>query len=637
MQASTAALALLRGAHLLALLLSLGTLVTLVTVAPRASSGSDTAIRRARQRLLHLARLAAAAALVTGCAWLVMQAIAIGSPSGPSQAVSVLWVVVHRTRFGQAVTVRLVCIVLALPLLRRQRWSQIAALGLTLAAVSIQGTVGHVGAVGGTTGDGLVASEALHLMAAGAWLGALPPLLLLLAMLPPRDAAAAYRRFSPIGLSAVLLLIGTALAQAPALIGDIPGLFGTAYGHIALVKIGLFLLLLGLAVTNRFALTARLEGATPGAARRQMGASVAVETALGMAVVLAASFLASGVPALHEQPTWPFAWRPSLAALIDPDLRREVANALIAIGVATAVAVLGLPWRRLRWPALAVAAVVFWLAVPHLNLLLVEAYPTSYYTSPTGFSADSIVRGATLYRANCADCHGTSGRGDGPRAGLPVHPADLTAQHLWEHSDGDLFWWLTDGIDAPEGGMAMPGFVATLSADDRWALIDYMRAHNAGTAMAAGDAWPVPIRAPSVPIDCDGVAGEETGDLRGAVLRVIADASRQMPRLAPVPAQDGVPTIIMRLSPNGTARPAPGECVAATPSAWPAYAVLAGLDPAALGGTEFLVDPASWLRAVWRPDRSGGWATQDRLIAEIRQICTHPIANQEAGTHAHHH
>jgi putative copper export protein/mono/diheme cytochrome c family protein len=637
MDATTALLAVLRGVHLLALLLLLGTLVTLVAIALPAAACEGSPLALARRHLLTLARWAAAAALLSGCAWLIMQATVIGAADNVPQALSVFWVVVHTTRFGHVMVIRLALIGLALPLLRRPRWCQAVGLGLVVLSAALQGLLGHAGAFRGTEGHALIASEALHLAAAGSWLGALPPLVLLIATLPPPEAAAMCRRFSPIGLAAVLVLTGTALAQATVLIGNVPALVGTSYGNIALIKLGLFLLLLGLALTNRFALTTRLDR-NESTARRWMLRSVIAETGVGMGAVLAASFLAASVPALHEQPTWPFAWRPSLAAMADPDLRREVVNALIAIGAAVVVAILGLVWRKLRWPALAIAAVMLWFALPHLDLLWVTAYPTSYYTSPTDFAADSIARGATLFPANCAACHGAAGHGDGPRAAqLPERPADLTAPHLWAHADGELFWWLTDGIEAPEGGTAMPGFGKTLSADDRWALIDYIRAHNAGTAMVAADAWPVPVRAPEVPIDCNGVAGDDSTELTGSVLRVIADSSPSDPTTVPIPPQHGVRTITLRLSPDGTVRPGPGECVAATPEAWPAFAILAGLDPNVLGGTEFLVDPRGWLRALWRPGEPGIARTQDQLITAIRQIITHPVTAQEAGAHAHHH
>jgi hypothetical protein len=39
-------------------------------------------------------------------------------------------------------------------------------------------------------------------------------------------------------------------------------------------------------------------------------------------------------------------------------------------------------------------------AVPHLDLLFVAAYQSSYFTSPTEFAATAIVHGAKLYAAN---------------------------------------------------------------------------------------------------------------------------------------------------------------------------------------------------------------------------------------------
>ncbi len=45
-----------------------------------------------------------------------------------------------------------------------------------------------------------------------------------------------------------------------------------------------------------------------------MRVSIAAEMVLGALVVIAAAFLASLTPGTHEQPVWPFAWRPSLAA-----------------------------------------------------------------------------------------------------------------------------------------------------------------------------------------------------------------------------------------------------------------------------------------------------------------------------------
>ena len=177
--------------------------------------------------------------------------------------------------------------------------------------------LGHAGAIGGSVGATLIISEIIHLLAAGAWLGGLLPLFITIGSLPHGAAATACRNFTPVGLSAVLLLGGTAVVQVAEFMGGLPGLFGTAYGQIALAKLALFIVLLTLAALNRLALTERLAETTCNAARRLMRTSIALEAVLGTLVVILAGFLASRTPATHEQPVWPFAWRPSLAVMAD--------------------------------------------------------------------------------------------------------------------------------------------------------------------------------------------------------------------------------------------------------------------------------------------------------------------------------
>ena len=107
-----------------------------------------------------------------------------------------------------------------------------------------------------------------------------------------------------------------------------------------------------------------------------------------------------------------------------------------------------------------------------LRVVLVDAYPTSYVPNPLPPGPAMVERGAALFRTHCAPCHGPAGRGDGTAAAaLAVPPADLTAEHVDDHTDGDIFWWLTYGM----AGTAMPGFEHTLSDTERWQLIRFVR------------------------------------------------------------------------------------------------------------------------------------------------------------------
>jgi high-affinity iron transporter len=76
-----------------------------------------------------------------------------------------------------------------------------------------------------------------------------------------------------------------------------------------------------------------------------------------------------------------------------------------------------------------------------------------------------------VYQANCAGCHGTSGRGDGPQAaGLEPPPANLAdGPALRDRSPLDYFHRISIGVV----GTAMPAFEGRLSPDDRWAAALY--------------------------------------------------------------------------------------------------------------------------------------------------------------------
>ena len=535
-------MAMVRGLHLAATLSLLGTVGFIAWMLPAASAAPDSL----RRPLFRLWWVSGMIALLAGAVWFIMQSATIAGADNLSDVLAALPLVAEHTRYGNTMLARLglvlVATVLVLPSGRGKTWARYLTLVVTAVALGLQGMIGHAGATAGATGDGLVFSESLHLLAAGIWLGSLLPLWLSLGALSPIQSASVCERFTPIGVACVLVLAGTGFAQGLELIGSLPALLGTPYGHFAVLKITLFAAALVLAALNRFWLTDRLATGITGASR-DLGVSLCIETCLGLAIVTAAAFMASSPPAAHTAPVWPLPWRFSLVTVNeDPDFRQEVVVSAIAIGAAVLLMGASLLWRRFRLAALAILAVALVLRGPSLKLLAVEAYPTSFQTSPTDFSAASIARGQALYVTNCAACHGPEGEGNGPAAaGLRIKPADLTMPHLWEHSDGEMFWWLTHGIDDPEGGLAMPGFATTLSVEDRWALIDYVRAHNAGLAMQQDSAFDVPVRAPTFPVTCAGVSASGMADLRGHAVHVVTDAAKKRRNPAPVRHNHGHP------------------------------------------------------------------------------------------------
>jgi putative copper export protein/mono/diheme cytochrome c family protein len=522
-----------------------------------------------------------------------------------------------------------------------QRRQPARAVAPAAAALMLQAGFGHAMEAGGIAAVMLGIAAGVHLLAIATWLGGLVPLLIVAARLPAAAARAVGRRFARLAWVAAGILALSGAAPAAWSVGSVPALVGTAYGHILLLKLLSFAGLLALTtrVGNRLAATPA-SGRPAAASLRPAIIAVAV---LGLTTVLAAACLAVLPAGAASQPLWPFPWRLSLDALADADTRGRIALALAAAGTGFALAATGCLWRRRGRLALLAAGFALVLAsLPSIRLLAVVAYPTSFYRSPTDFAAASILHGRDVFAANCAICHGVEGRGDGVLAGqLPVRPADLTAAHLWGHRDGELFWWISSGRPAPDGAPAMPPFAATLSAADRWSVIDFVRANNAGHSERVSGAWVVPIAAPAVPVVCAGLAVGTMQDLRGSVVRVVADGDAAAAQHPPaIPPQAGHAVVILHLARApmsgaiSAALPA-GDCRAATPDAWNAYAVLSGTPAQALAGTEFLVDPDGWLRAAWTPGSGRGWSTPTQLIAQVRLICSHTIASTTGGDHDH--
>ena len=635
MGAEGATLALLRGFHLVALASLFGTLVSLAVVAPAGLREAGPAATPARARLVTLARWSIRLALALGIGWMLAETATIAGADSVGSTVAALGTVLRETRFGHLILLRLLLLLLTVPFLGRRGWRLVAGLVLSGAALGMQGFMGHAGATGGSIGDMLLASEAVHLLAAGAWLGGLLPLFVLAGVLPPAAAASACEHFTPVGLGAVVAIACTAAIQAWQLIGSLAALFGTAYGHMALLKLAIFFVLLVLACINRLVLTNRLRDPERPVTRTLLRRSIGAEMVLGAAVIVVAAFLASGMPATHEAPVWPFSRRMSLDLLADPTVRRFLLRSLTPALVAALLLMASRLWRPIFWPALAGLIVSLVLAWPAIEpLVTVEAYPTTFDTSPTDFAVGSITRGASLFAANCSSCHGPEARGDGPLAkSLPVPPADLAAAHFWAHSEGDLYWYIAHGIEAAPGEPAMPPFGDKLSNGNIWATIDFLKANNAGASLRATGKWDHPIPLPQFDAICADGSAIDRDDLSNKVVHIIAADQT----VTPPPGPPGIPLATIVLARDKSVKPAGTVCVTIEPAAWEAFARLLGEKADALAGTQVLADQNGWLRQRWQPGAPGDWDQATSLDAAIRNIAAHPLAVTAGGGHGHHH
>ena len=93
--------------------------------------------------------------------------------------------------------------------------------------------------------------------------------------------------------------------------------------------------------------------------------------------------------------------------------------------------------------------------------------------NPVSATDASIARGRELYEPNCAQCHGLTGRGDGPLADtLAIPPADFNL-HVPFHTDLFFYQVITRGFS-----VVMPAFDGQISEEDRWNLINFLRAEH---------------------------------------------------------------------------------------------------------------------------------------------------------------
>jgi mono/diheme cytochrome c family protein len=90
---------------------------------------------------------------------------------------------------------------------------------------------------------------------------------------------------------------------------------------------------------------------------------------------------------------------------------------------------------------------------------------------PVELTADLLEHGKARYNAYCAPCHGLVGNGDGVIAYRgPIVVTSLHEDRLRTVPDGYLFGVITNGIGR------MYGYGARIPAEDRWAVIAYVRA-----------------------------------------------------------------------------------------------------------------------------------------------------------------
>jgi len=277
-----------------ATVLACGTVGFMVLVA-------DVPALHRRLRLTVWAALAVA--VLSGLGWLVLLASDIlGAPIVDVCLHGGVWSVATDTRFGMEWCARLLLAV-GLGLLMLAPKARLLQLGAAALLIGLLALIGHAGATPGLAGRIHLVSDMFHLLAAGAWLGAVPALVMLLAQAGrihdatwSAIAVAATARFSNLGTVCVVTVLASGAVNSWNLLSGPRDLVVTDYGRLVLLKIGLFIAMLAIATVNRCYLTPQLPA--PGAMRALRRNSLG-EIVLGLCVLLFVGVLGTLAPTAH--------------------------------------------------------------------------------------------------------------------------------------------------------------------------------------------------------------------------------------------------------------------------------------------------------------------------------------------------
>lgn len=113
-----------------------------------------------------------------------------------------------------------------------------------------------------------------------------------------------------------------------------------------------------------------------------------------------------------------------------------------------------------------------------INALFAQAYKEipeaeKKRSAPFLFTPATVAAGDKLFHANCVSCHGDPGKNN--FAKLNPEPGDPASAKYQKNLDGEIFYILTHGK-----GALMPVFATTLTEEQRWQVISYVRTFNKG-------------------------------------------------------------------------------------------------------------------------------------------------------------
>lgn len=168
------------------------------------------------------------------------------------------------------------------------RWPPIVVGGLLIVAVGATSAAGHAASIGGPA---YAVLDAVHLVAAAAWLGALPAAFVLALRARPdrgRVLRVILTRHGRVALIAAPVVVLTGIANSPLVLGSGRDLVASDYGNLLVAKAVLLAAALGIGAVNHFGLRGR--------GRAALGVLVAAELVVAAVAVSAAATMVTIQP-----------------------------------------------------------------------------------------------------------------------------------------------------------------------------------------------------------------------------------------------------------------------------------------------------------------------------------------------------
>ena len=299
-----------RTVHFAASAAMAGALIFRGVVAEPALRAAPPACVLVHTRVRALAWIGLVVTMVSGLTWVLLLTMSLSGESlGDAVISGALRDVLNLTQFGLVSQIRLalaIALAICLAFERSALWRRLALIAAVSLVASIAWT-GHAASTPDKFGYLHLASDALHLTAASAWVGGLLPLSLLLHAARRRKDWASFeldavQRFSNLGIASVATLILSGFLNAWILVGSFRGLVVTGYGQLLMLKLAAFAAMLALAAFNRFAMTPRLALASDDArqdAHRALSRNTLIEIALGLSIFAMVGVLGTLHPAAH--------------------------------------------------------------------------------------------------------------------------------------------------------------------------------------------------------------------------------------------------------------------------------------------------------------------------------------------------